>query len=91
MCKFTNLHGDQQVILRKGKAREVGGVVNVYIRPSVQVILLRSLFTYVRILPAYKMFKACKVRNSKQFFQANVSAHAAKPVTSLSIAVVTST
>ncbi len=26
------------------------------------VIMLRSLYTYVRILPAYKMYRACKVR-----------------------------
>ena len=35
----------------------------------VQVILLRSLFTYVRILPAYKLYKACKVRSTVCFCQ----------------------
>ena len=29
---------------------------------SMQVITLRSLFTYVRVLPAFKMYKDCKVR-----------------------------
>ena len=29
---------------------------------TTQVITLRSLFTYVRVLPAFKMYKDCKVR-----------------------------
>jgi hypothetical protein len=29
---------------------------------ALQVIMIRSLFSYVRILPAYRLYRACKVR-----------------------------